>query len=242
MEKNVAVIFAGGCGSRMNTKTLPKQFLQMNGKPIIIHTLEYFETCKEIDGIVISCIEGWIDYLEDLIDKFRITKVKKIVKGGATGQESIFNGLCAAKEFYPEEDTVVLVHDGVRPLITTKLIRDNIKTVREFGTAITVSPVTETVVVANEDNELDNVVDRTRCYHAKAPQSFYLKDIMEAHLKAREDGNFEMIDSATLMSHYGYKMHLVEGNVENIKITNPSDFYMFRSLYEARENSQIFGI
>ena len=242
MEKNIAVIFAGGSGTRMNAKTLPKQFLQMNGKPIIIHTLEYFENCKEIDGIVVSCIDGWQDYLKEFIHKFHITKVKQIVVGGKTGQESIYNAISAAGDLYPEEDTVVLIHDGVRPLITEELILENIKTVRSFGTAITVSPVTETVVVANQEGYLDNVVERNQCFHAKAPQSFYLKDILSAHKKAIEDGNLEMIDSATLMSHYGYQLHLVEGNVENIKITNPADFYVFRSLFEARENSQIFGL
>lgn len=242
MEKNIAVIFAGGSGTRMNAKTLPKQFLNMNGKPIIIHTLEYFENCKEIDGIVVSCIDGWMDYFQKFVEKFRITKVKKIVRGGNTGQESIYNALCGASEVYPEEETVVLIHDGVRPLISEELILSNIKTVRTFGTAITVSPVTETVVIANEEEKLENVVERSHCFHAKAPQSFYLKDILSAHEKAREEGILDMIDSATLMSRYGYKLHLVEGNVENIKITNPADFYVFRSLYEARENSQIFGL
>jgi 2-C-methyl-D-erythritol 4-phosphate cytidylyltransferase len=239
---NIAVIFAGGSGTRMNSKSKPKQFLEMNGKPIIIHTIEYFEQNEKIDRIVISCIDGWEDYLEELLNKFHITKVAKIVKGGDTGQDSIYNGLCAAKEIYPEDDTVVLIHDGVRPLITDDLITRNIETVKRYGSAITVTPVTETIVVSETEGEIQNVVKRDNCYHAKAPQSFYLKDILAAHEKAREDGHHNMIDSATLMRYYDYSLHVVEGPTENIKITNPSDFYTFRALYEARENSQIFGL
>ncbi len=240
---NIALIFAGGSGTRMNTKSKPKQFLEMNGKAIIIHTLEYFEYCKDIDGIVVVCIAEWIDYLNNLLERNHITKVKAVVAGGSTGQESIYNGICAAHNIAGDiEDSIVLIHDGVRPLISNQLILDNIDTVKECGNAITVTPATETIIQVDDNKEVKNVVDRSSCYTAKAPQSFYLKDIYEAHLKAREEGHNNMIDSATLMRFYGHTLHTVEGPVENIKITNPTDFYVFRSIYEARENSQIFGL
>ncbi len=242
MSKNIAVIFAGGSGTRMNSRSKPKQFLEMNGKPIIIHTLEYFQNHEEIDAIAIACISDWIGYLEKLLKKYQITKAEKIVPGGATGQESIYHGLRAAAEIAGDEEAIVLIHDGVRPLITSRLISDNIEAVRRYGSAITVTPVTETVVIADEEENISQVVKRERCYHAKAPQSFRLKDIMEAHERAIRDGNRNMIDSATLMRQYGYELHLVMGTAENIKITEPADFYIFRSLYEARENTQIFGL
>ena len=115
---NIGLIFAGGSGVRMNTKGLPKQFLEMNGKAIIIHTIEHFEKCKAIDAIVIVCLKDYIEYLEDLLDRDRITKVKKIVPGGSCGQESIYHGLCAAEEISESEDDIILIHDGVRPLIS----------------------------------------------------------------------------------------------------------------------------
>ena len=124
---NIGLIFAGGSGVRMNTKGLPKQFLEMNGKAIIIHTIEHFEKCKAIDAIVIVCLKDYIEYLEDLLDRDRITKVKKIVPGGSCGQESIYHGLCAAEEISENEDDIILIHDGVRPLISGKLIHDNIR-------------------------------------------------------------------------------------------------------------------
>ncbi len=162
---------------------------------------------------------------------------------GATGQESIFNGLQVIyKDCCNPNDCVVLIHDGVRPLINDTLISDNIASVRKFGSGITVTPAIETIVTANENNQIENVTDRKLCMHARAPQSFILKDIYDAHQKAIDENIHDMIDSASLMKYYGYNLFTVEGPVENIKITTPMDYYLFRAIYEARENSQIFGI
>lgn len=238
---NVALIFAGGSGTRMNTKSKPKQFLELHGKEIIIYTLEHFERHPEIDAIAVVCIADWIDYLKSIIRKHGIDKVKWIVPGGETGQDSIFNGLEAIHKDCPE-DSVVLIHDGVRPLINRELISDNIKSVKENGSAITVTPVTETIMLTQSDNKVYKSVDRDKSCTAKAPQSFWLKDIYTAHLKAREDGIHTKIDSATMMSDYGYSLYTVAGGPENIKITTPTDFYIFRALIDAKENSQIFGL
>lgn len=235
-----ALIFAGGSGSRMKTTTKPKQFLELHGKPIIIHTIEHFENHPLVDQIVIVCIEGWIEYLETLLSKFQIKKVVKVVPGGTTGQMSIFNGLEALSGNI-ENDDIVLIHDGVRPLIDADIITNNIECVRNNRTAITVKPVIETVIQVNEDNAITNVVDRDSCQTAVAPQSFYLTDIYSLHLKAQEDGLINMTDSATLVRHYGLDLFTVMGGPENIKITTPSDFYIFRAIYDSRENAQIFG-
>ena len=239
---NTALIFAGGSGTRMNSKSKPKQFLELNGKAIIIHTLEYFERCSEIDNIVVVCIEDWIDYLKELLKKNFITKVKWIVPGGSTGQESICNGLKAIYADCPDpKDSVVLIHDGVRPLISEQLIKDNIECVRKHGSSITVVPQNETVVSIDDTNMICGTTERSTARIARAPQSFILEDIMEAHRRAISEGKTNMIDSASLMMEYGHKLHVVEGPIENIKITTPSDFYIFRAIFEARENSQIFG-
>ena len=168
---NTALIFAGGSGTRMNSKTRPKQFLELNGKAIIIHTLEYFERCSEIDNIAVVCIADWIDYLKELLKKNFITKVKWIVPGGSTGQESICNGLKAIYADCPDpKDSVVLIHDGVRPLISEQLIKDNIECVRKYGTAITVVPQNETVVSINDDNEIVSTTERSTARIARAPE------------------------------------------------------------------------
>lgn len=239
---NIAVIFAGGVGSRMHSKDRPKQFLEMYNKPIIIHTLEHFENHKDIDAIVVVCINGWIPYLNELLYKFRIEKVKKIVPGGETGQLSIYNGLKAAKEIAGEEKSIVLIHDGVRPLINEKLITDNIEAVKKYGSAITTAKVKETILVVNEeDSSIDYIPNRKDSRVAKAPQSFWLNDILNAHEKSLVEGEMNCIDSCTMMQKYGVRMHLIDGPSQNIKITTPEDFYTMRAILEAKENAQIYG-
>jgi 2-C-methyl-D-erythritol 4-phosphate cytidylyltransferase len=237
----VAVIFAGGSGRRMNTKSRPKQFLEYNGKPIIIYTLELFDNHPMIDGIVVVCIESWIPFLEKMLKKFEINKVVRIVKGGSSGQESIYNGLEAAEEYTNDvSDTVVLIHDGVRPLITEETITDNIKTVREKGNCITCIPATETFIVKQEDGSLE-IPTRDNSLIARAPQSFYLNDIISAHRKALKEGRTDFIDSCSMMSYYGHKMNTIIGPMENIKITTPTDYFIFKAMVEVHENQQIFG-
>lgn len=240
---NIGVIFAGGVGRRMNTKTRPKQFLELNGKPIIIYTVEIFDNHPEIDGIVIACVEEWIPFLKKMLKKFEICKVISIVSGGVSGQESIYKGLCAAEEYAKgrnEENSIVLIHDGVRPLITEETISDNINKVKECGSCITCVPATETVI-ENIGNGKLNIPQRSDCMMARAPQSFYLKDILSAHRKSLQDGHTDFIDSCSMMNYYGYKLGQVEGPMENIKITTPTDFFIFRAMVKVHENQQIFG-
>lgn len=236
---NIAVIFAGGRGTRMNTKDKPKQFLMVHGKPIIVHTIEVFENHSEIDGIIVVCLEDWILYMEDMKYRYRLDKVGKIVPGGETGQMSIYNGLVAAAEVYGTEDNIVLIHDGVRPLIDDKTISANISCVKKHGCAVTCASAKETFIITDDTNEVKKVADRKQSKMAKAPQSFYLKEILEMQNKAISEGNIDMIDSCTLMNYYGKKLYIVECGYENIKITTPDDFYMFRALYDARENQQL---
>lgn len=237
---NVAVIFAGGVGKRMKISTLPKQFLELNGKPIIIYTLEKFDQHPEIDGIIVVCTPGWIDYLKNLLVKFNIQKVDAIVEGGKTGQDSRFNGIKKAHELYPE-DTVILMHDGVRPMIEAEVISQNIHSVRTNGSAITVSPAIETVTICDIHGQIENIMDRSSCCMAKAPQSFYLKDLYKVHSRAEQEGKHDFIDTAYIMNAYGYSLFPVECGAENIKITTPSDFYMFKAFMAAKEDSEVFG-
>lgn len=236
---NIAVIFAGGTGQRMNTKVLPKQFLEVHGKPIIIYTLEKFDSHDDIDGIVIVCLADWTGYLDNLIEKFGIKKVKAVVSGGDTGQMSIFNGISKASELYSPDD-IVLIHDGVRPVIDKEIISENISCARKNGCAVTVTPAIETIAVKNGAT-VNEIMNRQNCWLAKAPQTFKLGDIYSAHIKAQEEGRTDFIDSASLMLNYGCELYVVEGKPDNIKITTPSDYYIFKAMLDAQENSQIWG-
>lgn len=237
---NIALIFAGGVGSRMNTKAKPKQFLDLHGKPIIVYTIEHFQNHTDIDGIVVVMHPDWLGYMQELVERYQLSKVVEVVAGGETGQLSIFNGLeCVEKHF--SNDTTVLIHDGVRPLINQNIISANIEQVKRSGNAITTSPTIETFVVVDDDMVVQEVPARKHSRLAKAPQSFVLKEILDVHRQALKSGIKDSIDSCTLMSQYGHNVTLVEGPVENIKITTPTDYFMFRAIVESRENSQIFG-
>lgn len=236
---NIAVIFAGGTGQRMHTKEKPKQFLMVHGKPIIVHAIELFEHHPEIDGIVVACVSDWIGYMEELAFRYRLEKIGKIVPGGETGQMSIYRGLSVAAEVYGREGNIVLIHDGVRPLIDEQTITDNIAAVKKYDSAITCAPVTETVILTDDNGDLVDVPSRAHSRLAKAPQSFWLDDILSLEERALRDGHDNVIDSCTLMRMYGKPLHMVNGPQRNIKITTPEDFYMFRALYDAIENQQI---
>ena len=239
--KHIAVVFAGGIGRRMNSKALPKQFLRLYGKEIIVYTLEHFQNHNEIDGIVVACVEEWIPFLQELIVKYHLDKVKKIVPGGETGQQSIYHGLCAARKIAEGDKTIVLIHDGARPLIHSQLISDCIRKVEEKGSAITTAPAIETIFRSSDKRTVDQIIERSDCMLARAPQCFYLDEILKRHQQAKEEGR-EFIDSASMMSFYGSDLYLVEGPMENIKITTPMDYYTFKALIEADENSQLFGV
>lgn len=237
---NIAIIFAGGSGTRMKTHGLPKQFLKVEGKPIIIKTLENFEKNRKIDKIYIACKEDWIDYLKEEINQYKLKKIAKIVPGGETGQDSIYNALKAASLESPE-DSIVLIHDGVRPFITQELISQNIEDVKEFGSSITSTPCFETAIVSEDGESVKEVPNRNIMYTAQAPQCFVLKDILEIHEKVRKtkskyDG---IVDSCNLMRNNGYPIHITMGPRNNIKVTTPTDYYLAQALYKYEKEEEL---
>ncbi|MBQ1435393.1 MAG: 2-C-methyl-D-erythritol 4-phosphate cytidylyltransferase [Clostridia bacterium] len=235
---NAALIFAGGVGRRMNSRNIPKQFLKIDGKPIIIYTIEHFENHKDIDHICVVCLESWIPRLKEYLNEYGIKKVSCIVPGGKDGQHSIRNGLYALRDrLDDDENTIVLIHDGVRPLIDERIITENIESVKQYGTAVTVAPMVETVANINENGDIIAVQERPMCRIARAPQSFYLLDIIAAQEKGLREGVMQhMVDSASLMIHYGFVLHTVDGPVENIKVTTPADFTLCKKLLQDLQN------
>ena len=238
---NIGIIFAGGTGQRMSSTGTPKQLLEVNGKPILVYTLEHFQNNDNIDGIVLVVLESIIGEVSKLVQKYGLDKVKSIIPGGKTGQESIYLGIQESSRLY-DEDSIVLLHDGVRPIISDELINTCISSTKIYGNAITVSQAIETIVL--KDNELSHVgkiLSRDECLLAKAPQCFYLKDIYKAHEKARSE-DLEFIDSASMMQFYGAELFTVIGPAENIKITTPIDFYTFKAYLEVKNSLNIMGL
>ena len=231
--KNIAMIFAGGIGRRMNSGDIPKQFLEVDSKPILVYTLEVFQEHAEIDGIVLVCVSNWIDRARDLIGQYELTKVKAVVPGGGTGHESRLLGLRCVKEFY--KDAIVLIHDGVRPLIDPETISNAIDCTREYGSSVVCSPAIETIYY--ENGGVSRIIPREQCSLMRAPQCFFLSEILPLYELTVKEGNNDVIDSVTLMQMYGKSVPKIIGPAENIKITTPLDFYMFEGIMKSKKQT-----
>ncbi len=232
---NYAVLFAGGVGSRMTNSTIPKQFIKVQGKPILVHTIQAFEDSDLIDGISVICLEEWIPRLKDYIKEFNIKKVKWISPGAKTGQQSIYNGLKAIYDDSQEpSQDIVLINDGVRPFVSVELIEKCIFTVKEKKSVVTICPVPETIVeVPDMDcGEITDIPIRSRWFLSKAPQGFYLEDIIRAHHKAMSEDRYDCTNSAELMRRYGHSLYTVLDSPNNIKITTPIDIHLMNVILE----------
>lgn len=239
---NIAVIFASGSGVRMGAG-IPKQFLEVNGKPILVHTLQLFQYHRKIDKIYVCVPKDYISYTESLVEEFHLNKIMGVMAGGETAQDSIYIVLKKVAE-ENAEDSVVLIHDGVRPFVSYNVISDNIESVKLHGNAITCTPCYETILISKDGESVENVPYRKETYAAQAPQSFYLKDIINIHdqIRATENKYTDMVDACTMCTKLGVPVHMISGNRGNIKVTTPEDFYFFRALLQYRENEQAFGL
>ena len=237
--KNIAIIFAGGIGKRLRNEkdSTPKQFLNVNDKPIIIHTLELFENHPEIDKIYIAIHPDYYEYMENLVHEYHIEKTAGIVIGGETGQDSIYNALKLAQN-ENSNDSIVLIHDGVRPNITPEVISRNIDGAKKNGNAITCTPCYETILISENHKTPKTVPFRKDTFAAQAPQTFQLGEIIEAHEITRKNNpNYEnIIDSCTLFNTLGKTTYMVEGNNGNIKITTIEDLYILKGLLNFKED------
>ena len=241
----VAIILAGGVGQRMRNAGLPKQFLKLFGKPIIIYTLEKFQSCSDIDKIVVVCKDGYLDYMNELLETYRIHKAKRVVIGGGSRQSSLRRGLEAAKIVGCGREDVVMIHDGVRPLVSMTTLRENVRIAREYGCAITVYPVTESVLISDGgDIKIDNFKKRSDTYSLSSPQSFQLGNLLDAFSNSPKDEyhGMPLLDAGMVYSSVGGEVHLVKEQAPNIKITTPEDFYYLRAMLELEENRVIFGL
>lgn len=237
--KSIVVLTAGGLGTRTH-QDLPKQFLTVENKPIIIYTMEAFQQHPSIDEIYISCLDGWSAVLEAYAKQFNITKLKRIVTGGATGQESIYNGLKAIKEDNSfTDDIVVVVHDGNRPMLSQDVITDNLVKQKQFGSAVTVVPTTEVVFVSEDGVESKKALNRDELWRTQTPHSYKFNELWDVHNKAIADGVKNMAASCSLMQKYGYVTYFSKGSEKNIKITTIEDIEIFKALLNAKNDSWI---
>lgn len=225
---NIALIIAGGSGHRMKNE-IPKQFLNVNDKPVIIYTLEAFQSHPDIDEIGVVCIDGWHDILRAYARQYKIDKLKWIVSGGEKGQDSIRSGVLEAESRYSGDD-IILVHDAIRPLVTHEIISDCIVQCREHGSAITVLPCNTAVLWRNSDHASEEVIDRQMLAMTQTPQAFPIKKLADAHRRALERGITNSVASCTMMIELGEPVYFSIGAETNIKLTTPEDLKVFKAL------------
>ena len=225
-----AMIFAGGTGTRMKSENIPKQFIEVDGKPIIIRTLENFAFHPLVDDIVIACIASGIDHLKSLIEQYRIPRVKAVVEGGSSGFESIHNGLVEVAKQASDTD-IVLICDGVSPVMSEQLISECIELAKEHETAVPVVRSIDSVLVSEDGKSCKVNMPRENMYITQAPQGYTMRKIMWAHDEAAKRGLVNPTSSADLLIELGETIHIFIGERDNIKVTTPEDLYTLRSHY-----------
>ena len=228
---NIALLIAGGAGNRMG-QDIPKQFMHVDGAPIIIHTMLCFQRHPDIDAISVVCLKGWDTVLQSYANQFNISKLKWIFPGGSTGMESIHNGIYGLREVGCADDDLVLIHDSVRPLLSQEIISSNIAICKAYGYAITGIQCREAILESDDGFTTTTSIPRDRLIRTQTPQTFRLGNIIQAHEEAKEKGITNSVASCTLIAELGTDrvMHIVPGSEKNIKITTVEDLEMIKAL------------
>ena len=235
---NIALLTAGGTGNRMG-QDIPKQFMPIDNKPVIIYTMESFQNHPEIDAICVICLKGWNVVLQSYANQYNITKLKWIFDGGESNQDSIYNGLVGIKEAGCSDNDIVLIQDGVRPLVSQEIISNNISTCEKYGYAVTGLMCKEAIMEKVDDKAHDIDIPRERLVRTQTPHTYKLGILWEAHRKAKEMGVKNTVASCTLMAAIGINdQHLVEGSEMNgLKLTRPQDVELFKALLHSQGES-----
>lgn len=232
---NIGLIIAGGIGARMG-QDIPKQFINVYDKPVIVYTMEAFQKHPEIDAIEIVCVDEWQGALKAYAKQFGIAKLENVVSGGKNGQDSIRNGLYDIAERYKSDDDVVLIHDAIRPMVSQEIITDNIKVCRENGNAITVVPCTAAMLKTYDSFSTTEQVPRDNLKITQTPQAFFVKDIVAAHKEALSKGITNSVASCTMYIELGRKLYMSRGSEKNLKLTTTEDIEIFKALLKAKKD------
>lgn len=230
---NIALIIAGGSGQRMHQQ-IPKQFISINDKPIIVYTMQAFQKHPDIDAICVVCIKGWHDIIKAYARQFGITKLQWVVQGGDNGQSSIRNGVYELEKTFSPDD-IVLVHDAIRPMVSQDIISDCIITAKEHGSAISCVPCTTAVLKRDTEDYSEHVISRDALGMTQTPQGFPLKKLSWAHREALQRGITNSVASCTMMVELGEKVYFSIGAETNVKLTTQADLKIFQALLAIEE-------
>lgn len=233
MEKRIfGVILAGGKGTRMGNVEKPKQFMEIGGKPILIHTVEKFVVHPALDEVIVLSPKQWINHTKDIIRKYIPIENKiTVIEGGATRNETIMNSIRYIEQTYGlTDDTIIITHDSVRPFISHRILEENIQAALECGACDTVVPATDTIVNSMDGSVITEIPERSKMYQGQTPQSFRAKKLKELYESLSESEKEVLTDACKIMVLKGEKVQLVEGEVYNIKITYPYDIKVAEAL------------
>ncbi|MBR0400320.1 MAG: 2-C-methyl-D-erythritol 4-phosphate cytidylyltransferase [Mogibacterium sp.] len=231
------VVLAGGVGRRMGNAEKPKQFMTIGGKPIIVHTVERFAVCSELEKVIVLTPEKWIDHTRNILAK-HIPDMSRVVviEGGDTRNETLMNSIrYIESEGNLDDDTIIITHDAVRPFVTYRIISENIKGAQEYGACDTVFPATDTIVRSDDGVVVSEIPDRSKLYQGQTPQSFKAKKLREIYEGLSEDEKAILTDAAKILVLKGEKVHLVMGESFNIKITYPYDIKVAETILKGDE-------
>ena len=228
-----AVILAGGTGSRMGSTDMPKQFLEIKGKPILNHTVEKFLPNPAFEKIIILSPRAWIGHTKEIIRKYTgVNDRIVVIEGGKTRNETIMNAVDYIDRNHTlDEDTIIVTHDSVRPFVTHRIIEDNIRAAQQYGACDTVIPATDTIV-EGEDNKITDIPDRRRMYQGQTPQAFKAKLLKELYESLTAEEKDILTDACKIFTMKGHPVHLIQGEVHNIKITYPYDLRVAKVLLD----------
>lgn len=229
---NIAMIMASGKGERMG-QSIPKQFINVNDKPVLVYTIEKFQKHPQIDKILVVCLEGWESVLGAYAKQFSLNKLEWIVSGSEERQKSILNGLKKLQEVAHPDDFIIL-HDGVRPLVTLDILSDLIVTAGKYGNAVSAYPVLDQIVVRDDDQATSQSIPRDELRVVTTPQAYTLETISSTYEKAYRDGKAMSGNHSinTLMHEYGEKLYFSKGSDSNFKLTSTDDIYRFKAILE----------
>ena len=219
-------VLAGGVGTRMHISSMPKQFLPLDDKPIIIHTIEKMLTCSKFDAIFVGINPTWASYMNDLLDNYELSEENiKVVIGGENRNDTIFNIIAGIEEEYGENDeNIIVTHDAVRPFVTLRIIEDNIEAALKYGACDTVVPATDTIVVSHKNDVISDIPNRIYMYQGQTPQSFNIKKLKELYARLSNDQKLVLTDACNIFVMNNEAVKMVQGEVSNIKITTVNDY------------------
>lgn len=228
---NIALIIAGGSGNRMG-QDIPKQFMHVDGAPIIIHTIQCFQRHPDIQQITVVCLKGWETVLQSYANQFNISKLTHIFPGGNSGMESIHNGIYGLREAGFNDEDIVLIHDAVRPLLSQDIISSNIAICKAYGYAITGIKCREAILESHDGFTTKTSIPRDTLIRTQTPQTFRLRNIINVHEKAKQKGITDSVASCTLIAEIteDIEMHIVPGSEKNIKVTTVEDLEILKAL------------